>query len=103
MGKQFFDSELFNVTVWDLTEDFKTTITCVSSNPCVSSNQEIDFDGSYETKFNTDEACMNELTFEEIMQMMRMQANIAFEKGRQDKLIQIKNQFKEFKKILEIF
>ena len=86
-GRAIFESDLFRVVVWKLSKGIRTTIT---SN--LHGNCEINFDGNI--AFDSDEACMEQFTHNEIIEMIEHQKKVAFRAGEQSKIREIKSCFK---------
>ena len=82
-GKRIFDSDLFSVTVWNLSGGIRTTI---SSR--VYSDMEIHFDGEHD--FTSDETCINQFTPSEILYMLDQTQVMSFEGGRLSKASEIR-------------
>lgn len=83
-GRVIFESDLFKVVVWHMDGGIKTTIDVRHMD-----YYKIDFDGKYD--FTSDELCMEQLTVDEIKNMIVYERKLAFEEGRQSKINEIKN------------
>jgi len=82
-GWEIFKSSLFRVVKWNMSKGKKTTIECKLIDT------ELDFDGTHE--LITDEMCMEQFTYEEIIEMFDAQIIKYYEAGQKAKAKEIRN------------
>ena len=82
-GKNIFESDYFSVTVWKLSNGVKTSI------PVNSLFMDINFDGEHE--IISDDMCLEQLDFSEVLQIINTEKEKSFEEGQESKLDEIQS------------
>lgn len=88
-GHIVYNSDMFRVVVWQLLHGVKTTLKCKLLST------ELDFHGDQQNQLISDEACMYQYNYSEIIEMMDAQKNIGYTNGANDKI-------KEFRELMQI-
>ena len=82
-GKTTYESDYFRVTVWYMDEGTRTELECNLLN-----FNEIYFDGEHE--FTSDEECIEQFNFSEILKIIKHQKEASYIQGKEDKILEIK-------------